>query len=418
MNTPAHTLIIDYPGLQPGGIEVYLSKLMKYALDQNDRVIWLTSPSGAENAFYKDVTEDPRVERVYVRQGWHWDPIRIAFQKDERVTMISCEPLYFLKSESIRETADVASFHHFLLLPHFTGNAYYPERFFRSKPVRRHWHRVMTRVAEAMVERGCIRAFSQQHLTAYEENYGVTIPDKPAKGLKGIKELDPFSEEAALRKAKERAEEFRIVTCARFDFPHKGYILGLVDSFAALKKNHPQLKLVIVGYGLDENRLREKIAALPPEVSADITLTGALTLEQMKEEFYKGHLNVGLAGALFDGAACGIPSLLTRHYCEACETYGFIDGIEGNFLRNDPAEDVTVYVEQTLRMSDEEYVAHCRSSYGCVQERRSCHPEYLFEQAELAQGPLVSPALFRKCKRLNFLCHVQRRYFKVPGYEN
>lgn len=418
-NTPAHTLIINYAGLQPGGVENYFSGLMKYSLDHGYRVVWITTPSCVQSAFYREVVDDPRVEKLFVKMGRHWFRHKpLFFKPAENVTMLSCEPLHFIRAESLREKANVNSFYHFLVLPHYTGSAYYPERFFNWRIPKAFWYRYMRKLACKWVEKDCIRAFSLKHLDAYEENYGITIPDKRSKILGCIELPAPIDNSELAKKASQRNDRFTIVTCTRFDFPHKAYLLGLIDSYGELKPKYPQLKLVVVGYGKGEAALREKIAALSEQIQRDIVLPGALSMEQLEEQFRQGHLNVGLAGALLDGAACALPSLLTRHYTDRCETYGFLSDISGNVLREDPGFDSLPYIERVLNMSDEDYIDQCRKDYQAVCCLRRPDPDYFFRQTNTTGGSTVNSARVWLGKLLNLCAYLKYRLRGAEGYNN
>jgi len=418
-SVPKCTLIINYAGLQVGGIETYLAKLMLYSVGKQYRVIWLTTPKCVETAFFKEVSLSPNIEKVYVQKGRHWfvhSGVRLA--AEENVTMISCEPLDFMMAESLRGATCVHTFFHYLILPHYTGNAYYPERFLGSGRLKAVCWGFMRTLVKKWNDEDCIRAFSLKHLEAYEKNYAIEIADKNSKVLPSIKMMDVFEEEYFNKKAAERSEKFTIVTCSRFDFPHKGYLLGLLDCYAELKSKYSQLRLIIIGYGDGEKQLREKISTLPSCARKDIVLTGALLPEEVKVQFREGHLNIGLAGALLDGAACGLPSLLVRHYSWSCETYGFISDIEGTFLREDEGQSIGSFIEQMLTSDKEKYIDQCLADYQCVHNRRKYDPEYLFKQKNKSSCTTLETKMVWKAKLLNFSCYMKRRFFHVPSYDN
>ena len=196
-----------------------------------------------------------------------------------------------------------------------------------------------------------------KHLDFYEKNYGITIENKEEKILQKINLIKDFDEEFFKNKASERKNNFTIVTCARFDFPHKGYMLGLLDDYKELKEKYSQLKLVIIGYGSGEKRIKEKLEAMTEAQRQDVELVGAVSPFDLSKYFEKGHLNVGLAGALFDGAICALPSVCVRHYSEECQTYGHISDMTGTYLRSDEGEAIKPYIERLINMSDEEYIS-------------------------------------------------------------
>ena len=416
---PQKTLIINYRALKIGGIETYLAKLIEYSTKNEYRVIWLTTPNQYEDTHFKSIVDHPLVEKVYVKGGGQgWLPHKkIKFQPDEQVTMISMEPINFMKAEKIRKYAkNVKSFYHFLALPHFTGAAYYPERTFKSKSARKHWQSFMKKYAQRLLEEDCIRAYSMKHLDFYEKAYGIEIENKQEKILKKINHIEDYPNEFFEEKARKRKESFEIVTCARFDFPHKGFLLGLVDDYGALKEKYPQLKLTIIGYGDGEVRLKEKISALSQEAQGDITLLGRVSPFDLRQHFERGQLNVGLAGALFDGAICALPSLCVRHYCEECQTYGFIHEIEGTYLRDDPAMELKPFVEKLISMSDDEYIELTKKDFARARELKTNQPSYIFEQKNKSSRSTLK-GMGLKARIFNFLRALNSKLYKVPGCE-
>ncbi len=418
-NNESKTLIVNYLGLQIGGIEAWISSLIRYSVKKGYRVIWLTTPSCQRDSMYKDISEDSRIEKVYTKRGWRWNPHKkIKFNDDESITMLSFELIDFMRAEKIRAyTKNVKSFNHYYILPHFTGNAYYPERYFKSSFFNGIWHKRLKKYAKILVEQDCIRAFAEKHLDSFEKNYEVEIKDKATKRLKRINSTENFNEDLARKRAEERKNEFIITTCARFDFPHKGYMLGLVDEFKTLKEQYSQLKLVIVGYGDGEKQLKEKIQALPQNVSNDIILTGALPPDKLLEQFKKSHLNVGLAGALLEGAKCGLPSLLVRHYSESCETYGYVSDVQGSFLKLEPGEDIKSYIKYAIEASDDDYIEISKKDYTTICNLNESDPEYIYKQTNNDNKSTIRGLMKLQSRWLNLLCYIKKRFFKAKSYE-
>lgn len=93
-----------------------------------------------------------------------------------------------------------------------------------------------------------------------------------------------------------------IMTAARAEFPFKGYIIGLIDDFAELKKDYPSLKLSIVSAGDDIDEVKEKIEALPADIANDIKLVSWLSYDRLLE-FIKGcKLFLGMGTSILDAA--------------------------------------------------------------------------------------------------------------------
>lgn len=418
-NSVSQTLILNYAGMNFGGIENYFSKIIGYGLEKGYRIIWLTTRECAQNSNYKNITNDYRVEKVYIQFGIHWRiDVDLGLCNDEKISMISCEPIIFLKGEQLREkNKHVQCFKHYLVLPHFTGNAYYPERFFSTKVIQNICFKYMKRVVEYLNENDCIRAFSLKHLEAYEKNYGIVIPGKQNKILGSIRQLIEFDRDMISRKADIREQVFSIIACARFDFPHKGFMLGLLDVYTQLKEKYKQLRLVIVGYGEGLSEIETRLNAMPQEVKDSVVLTGPLSPQKLKQQFLESHLNIGLAGALLDGVYCNVPSLLVRHYTYDCETYGFVHEIEGGLLRTDEGQEIVDYIEKSITMSSERYIELCTRTYEYAKKRRPYNPGYIFEQSNNSNLPVPKKMSGFQAKLLNFFCFIKQRVFSVSGYD-
>lgn len=412
------TLIVNYSGLKIGGIEIFFVKLMRHSLDKGYRVIWLTNESQIEEAFPRDLIEDIRLEKIISGSGRRLFKRRsVTFSHDEDVTMLSCEPLHFIAGEEIRRKAKVESFFHFLILPHFTGNAYYLERYFGNGVLNRLCFKYMKKLVSIWEKEGCILAFSKQHLDAYEKNYRVTICDKNNKVLKKIEERRDIEKERIVNKSQERKNKFSIITCSRFDFPHKGYILGLIKTFAHLKGHYPELNLTIVGYGEGEKILKEEVAKLPEGVGSAINFTGALLLEELNQAFENSTLNIGVAGALLTGAKCAVPSIPVRHYSYNCEGYGFLEDARSMCLSSEEGQPIEKYILETIQMTDEEYIMHALAAYESAYESHDTDPDFVFRKSNAHSNATTTLIQAIIARVINLACWFLVRFKGAKGYE-
>lgn len=414
------TLIINYAGLNIGGIECYFAELMRYAVSKKYRVIWFTTPQNLANADFKDIVNDSKIEKIFVGQGRHiFDDFEINLNNDENITLLSCEPISFVVGEKVKLNSKVKHFNNFLVLPHFTGNAYYPERFFKSILLEKFFFKFFQKMAIKIIQNNALLAFSEKHLIAYEKNYKVKILNKGSKVLKPLCLSEIVLSEIELKeKAENRTNKFEIITCARFDFPHKGYIVGLIKAFNNLKKLYPQLTLTIVGYGDGERFLKEIINKLPDYSRKNINLVGKLLPDELQKAFCKATLNVGLAGALNVGAKCALPSIPVRHYTYNCECYGFYENSVESILSTKHGENIENYISQLINCSDEEYVIHGMSARQKAIYNKNVDPEYVFKQHNVTNLPILNKLDFLKFKILNFTICVIRKIFKIKSYDD
>lgn len=392
-NTPEKTLIVNYPGLQVGGIEKSLQAIMHASMEAGYRVIWVTTPAAFAKADFREVADDPRLEKAFYKNGAFGKIFpfpRISLSRDEDITMISLTPVYYAWADRIRGKKKYPHFHHFLLLTNFFGGSVYPEDRLRSGMLHTFFAKTYQRIAQKLTENECVRAFNVRQLSAYSERYGVRITDIPKKKLGSSIVYPPLTEEELWAKARERKDCFRIVTCTRFEFPHKGYLLGLVRDFAELLKTHPQSELVIVGYGPMEGQLVQALAALPDAVNARITCVGKVLPDELVRIYKTGHLTVGLAGSASLSAAVFLPTLITRHNCLHCETYGFYGELGGMTLRSDPGEPALPRIRALADCSDAEYVAIAKRDGEDVESRRVYDPLYILKETEKSNCAVLS----------------------------
>ena len=354
-----HTLIINYACLSLGGIEVNLAKLMERSVKKNCRVILFTTEKELARAKLINIVNNERIEKVLIGQGKKlFQHIQVSFSDQESITMLSFEPIAYLAAEELRGRYSQLDFSHFLVLPHFTGNAYFPDRYFVNTPLHSYFFHFIKKVVNQLNSNDAILAFSLKHLLAYEEAYGITVENKDQKLIPIFSDLAPSDTDLIRTKAVRRSEQFRIVTCSRFDFPHKGYLLGLISAFAELKNEYPQLELVIVGDGSGRAEIEETIGKLEKHQKDAITLTGFLTPDQLNKQFQAAHLNIGVAGAVSDGALNSVVSLPARHYSYSCETYGFYEDALGKTLSVEPGDPIKPYIRRVIEMDDEDYIRH------------------------------------------------------------
>ena len=419
-NNNYYTLIINYPGLKIGGIEVYFANLIRYAMKKNYRVIWLTTKNAIEQASYRDLVESEKLEKIIIGvERKLFKKVSIPFEENEKVIMLSCEPLYFIAGESIRKKANVEKFAHYLVLPHYTGNAYYIERYFSWNILKNYCYRFMRKIIIQWERTDCILAFSKIHLDAYEKNYDLKISNKDEKVLKSLDDKLPFDDHQVWERARNRKSNFVIMTCARFDFPHKGYIIGLIQTFAKLKESYPWIRLVIVGYGQDEQKVKDEISKLSKVIQKDIVLTGALQPKGLQKQFELATLNVGLAGALIQGAECGIPSLQVRHYIYECQGYGFLGEVDDT-SPEEPGESIEKYIVEAIEMSDEEYYNKSKLAYDRAYLGRTYEPDFLFNKLNAASqyGSSIKGKERTIAKMINFCIWYMCRFRNVRSYDN
>lgn len=394
------TLIVNYFGLRSGGIEKFICRLMRYSAKQGHRVIWFTSQGNIEKAEQRDIIENPDIEKVLFyggREKLFRKTTKFELKPEEDVVMISFIPEDYIWAEQFREKYKCKSFYHHLILMNFFGWLTYPEDEFKTNFIIERRKKFSDKIAHQLDKNNNIRAFDEKQLGAFKERYGLNIDVSSKNLLKAFPVEDAFGESELWDKAKSRDEEFIIATCARFQFPHKGYMLGLLDVFKELKKKYPKVKLVVIGDG-ERDKFNERFNTLPDEVKKDITLTGALPFTELNVTYKKCHMCIGLAGAISTSASLGLPSLVTRHDTLECETYGFYQDVD-SVLKSDPGIDIMPFIEEVIECSDEEYVNLGLQGIKAYEKNTEINPDYILGETNKTSKPSVSKKDIRANKK-------------------
>jgi hypothetical protein len=166
---------------------------------------------------------------------------------------------------------------------------------------------------------------------------------------------------------KKRSGEFNILTISRAEFPFKGYILGLIDDFDIICKSHHHVKLTIITFGRDIEKVYKKLEELPNGVRDRISIVGQTPYENLSEYFNKAHVFLGMGTTLLDAANYGVPSLVVQQY-----TYrNFSSGLfhtQPKELVGKPSIDISpiVYIEDIIKMNNIEYKELCIKEHNAL----------------------------------------------------
>lgn len=408
-------LVFDRTTMRMGGIEVYFAALMRYAISKKRRVIWLTTAEYAEESDF-EITKSEEIEIAYIKRTV-FGPLypKLSSSSCDDVFLLTTDPCRFILSDRYRDTMKYRSFTHLLLLPHYAGAAYYPERIFKSRALQSYWHSFMRDIAVKLREANCIRGFSGDHLTAYESAYGIEIPGKRELVLQPIDSISSIRYDDIDSRERTRTSRFEIITCTRFDFPHKGYLLGLIHAFERIHSDYPYAFLTIVGYGPGEKEVRAAVASLSSDASAHVELTGQLSTDDYLLRCRSAHLCVGLAGALIRGAKCALPSIKMAHYTYECEGYGYVKHFD-DLVPEEPARNMIELIEKAIKMPREEYIKRSVSAYNAAVEYIHADPEYIFRQYRYVK-PLVLSTYSLRARILYFKRLISQKLCKRSVFE-
>lgn len=184
-----------------------------------------------------------------------------------------------------------------------------------------------------------------------------------------------------------------ILTAARADFPFKGYMVGLVDVFAQLKAEFPDLKLRYITAGADLSVLEEKIDTLPVEYRKDVLVTGWIPYDEFLNETQNCKIFVGMGTTILDSALNYKPVILSA--------YGTMDFLTcGTFVQNplklgpevleshDPIDDI----RKILLFSESDYEEESVDSFNTVLQHYDINKcmNMLLNVKQKKSGPVLS----------------------------
>lgn len=409
------TLVIVYDGMLVGGIENYLINLVLFCRKMKYRVIWLSPKERLVADDFRDILLDGYVELidVYHKHMTWFKYESVLFKDNENVTILSFTIFdYFRAEKFLMDQSSKALFHNIYMIPHFTGNPYYIERYFKgitSKII----HKYMTSVIQKMDDNNGIVFFSPQHIEPLNSNYKIHVTEPESKILAPYIEVKPFDYENA--KLRSIRNTFNIITIGRFEFPHKGYIIGLVDAYAKLKPKYPQLSLTIIGYGADKQMLLDKIQSIDSKIQQDIRLLGQVSPLELEQYLKLSHLNVSVAGAVMDGAHFGIISLPARHYCYDCEVYGYLPESKGEILSHKQGQPVEEYITEVLNMDAESFIEYSKMSYDTFDTAASYAPEYILERKNKHSRQTLSRKDIFFAKVIFYMFQIKNKLYTLLG---
>ena len=371
-----HTFVINLSHMNVGGIENYVAQILQLGLDENCRNIWLCDKACEVSPVYEKLMNDPRVERCHCDNhlvNWfRHEPLEFA--RDEKVVIFSFGFFDHARALQLKSERPQVRIIPLLLIPHFLGSDLYPEKAFQG--LARTWVRKLAAgLYGQWLDDGILYAFSMRHLDTIEELYGITVENKQARIVPRLLDGIPFSEEEVIHRY--QASEFTICSAGRLEFPHKGFVLGLLREFAQLKPSYPFLRLKIIGAGDGEAVLRQELSQMPADITGSVEICPPVSLAELNEEFKKAKLNISVAGCASAGAKVGLLTLPARHYCYECEVYGFFPESRSCTTESKPGEPVGPYIERVIHMSQEEYVDLSRKAYDTMNDKPADRGHFL-----------------------------------------
>jgi glycosyltransferase involved in cell wall biosynthesis len=254
------TLMFTHKYMGVGGIQTYLYRLITKLKKEGHRIIWIY-PQGTyiDDEFFGEFF-DGSIEIIKVdfdKPNWIKN-CEINFDKDEVVVALAFNLFNFIFLEKIKKKYSLIQIHDFFWVPHFKEKEVFIEEF-APRSIRPLFKQIIRKIIINMELNDNIVYVNKSHLDALTQNYSYNVNNDFNKKLLSGNSRDIPEYDINLNEIRSERTNFNIITVSRLSFPHKSYILGLVRAYASLKPKYNQLKLTIIGYGPDEEKVVEEI---------------------------------------------------------------------------------------------------------------------------------------------------------------
>jgi len=361
-------LIVIYRSLNVGGIEANTYDMITNALKRNKRVIWICDVKRFISPVYSDVLNHPNFSEVRVNMSGAnpWTIPKLDIDSKSRIVVLSFSYFHLFYGFSIRKKYSSNPVSVFFITPHFVGPTVFPEEAFQGWGARKVRDR-LSKQFKLLDQANSLRFFAPRHIDVIEKKYKIKIDNSNSKLYPKIKDRERFSVEDAEKRWEQKPHI--IVSAGRLEFPHKGYVIGLIKDFVHLKKEYPDLELHIYGDGPNENELSNQINSIKTDYSnCGIIRHHSIPFEELMAVFKKCWLNISVAGCASSGAAMGLITLPARHYCYDCEVYGFFPESKNQTTESKPGTPAIDYIKEVISMDKETYVKYSKAAYDSFNE--------------------------------------------------
>ena len=211
-----------------------------------------------------------------------------------------------------------------------------------------------------MCVNNAIISMDEINIEETESYYGIKLDPQPPI-IRLPMEVEPVDKEKIIKNGYDNRI---IMTSCRADFPYKGYVVGLIDDFVSLKKQYPDIKLVIVCDGDDVDVLKEKIANVPTRYKAAINLHGWMSYEELKQLMNDCMIYIGMGSSVLDSSLRYKPSAVIKFYTMECIGKDYTaDNPYDLAAKEDVDASATMLIKRVLDMDFDEYKAFAEKSY-------------------------------------------------------
>ncbi|WP_316632837.1 hypothetical protein [uncultured Flavobacterium sp.] len=293
-NLTIKTIVVFCEKMAMGGTETMIMRLLSWYSLRGFRVLLLTMREIESTSILNDLNKIDFEHYVYnfkKREFCNSKNICLSFQNNEKVWVNTQFIQEFLRCYSLLKRSKYnCYFVHNLFIVHpfstFLFNKYF--NFLGKKLIKI----LLTNKNLVFMDEECVNA-SVDFYKLDVKKFKFDILRLPF-----LINTDNYS-----TVIKSKQNNFNILTIARFEFPFKGYVLGLISSFENIFNTYEgEISLTIIGYGRDKPVVDELIDSLPIEISSKIQLLDEIPYSKIGEYIEKCSVFIGMGTTILDAA--------------------------------------------------------------------------------------------------------------------
>ncbi|MGB4985174.1 MAG: hypothetical protein WBO70_05330 [Erysipelotrichaceae bacterium] len=285
--------------------------------------------------------------------------LNIEFETANRIIVISMQNQfnYFL-SEMIKikyKKHNIQNYHYMI-----HENDFCRDKFINNKLIKSLFNKVYKNIVQEMIDNNKFVFMDERYLSSIEENYNLDIINPSIIRL-GMSIL-PFDKTMI----KKRYDSYPITftTISRLEFPTKGYVLGLIDSFSSIVEKYPnkKLKLRIIGDGPNKNEMIKKIDSKNFDTQNSIETINTIHYDSIPGYLTDTRLFIGIATTLLDASNLSCLPITGLINSKESKTSGFFfENIVDLGYKGDKS--MTEYMDQVINLDFNNYLKFCEHNY-------------------------------------------------------
>lgn len=349
MSTSKYIFVFRYGNMGIGGVQAILYGFIRFFLNKGADVVWIAPNKPVIYEGYSRIVNRKTI--IICNSSEAEKKINeLYLEGSKSVILMSFNLQSYCEQSILEQSLKFEDIRNFYVVAHYKGNKHFLEQNFYKYSRLKH-KQFIQKIYTTLINNKSIFFCAKKQIESFEQHYQFSILNKkdfllPTKAKEAI-----FNEDIIENRYNSKV----ILSISRMDFPHKSYVLGLIDAFSKLKDYDPELKLVIIGDGNDAKAVRNKIKNLSIENQKDITLIPSVPFDNLIDYFNESRVFVGLAGALGQAASSGLVSIIARHYCPTCQVYGSYALNSAKVVSEDEGIDVIQTLKEVLSLNKKDY---------------------------------------------------------------